>query len=123
MGNNLSGLTCNGIQWVIDPLCKFSKVLEEVIINSVGLIPTFVTDDEGGNAIDVAVARYQYGGYPLSGGKITEDGSYKYPGDPVLYPIAQCVLPINKLTVYIYSYGMTAFVNNETKEHKMYRFD
>jgi len=109
---------CNGIVYTVDPLKKFSHVDPEALVNELGFIPTFITE-ETDNVMEEALLRYGFGMGEMTGGVVEEDGTYKYPGDPDLYPLTRC--KANDTVIFIYSYGIIAFVDKDTTT--VHRFD
>ncbi|RLI66795.1 MAG: hypothetical protein DRO67_00030 [Candidatus Asgardarchaeum californiense] len=107
-----------GIRYEVDPIGKYPHVSAQTLINSIGIIPTFL-NPEAENVIEEAVGSYGFSMGPMTGGTIEKDGTYKYPGDPDLYPLTRCV--VKDVIVFIYPYGMTAFVDGD--KTVMYRFD
>lgn len=59
-----------------------------------GLIPMFFVENDPRPAAAQIEERYAHGGgwSPLRGFKLNEDGSIKYPGDPLMRPIAEATL-------------------------------
>jgi hypothetical protein len=74
----------------------------------VGYIPTFLDREDPRPAREQFAERYIYGGWrPQDGFTKGEDlYSLKYPGDPVLHPIASMVLKDE--TIMIYDHGYVA---------------
>lgn len=112
------GAKINGVMWVLDP----NQVLNEqpeVTLSRLGLIPNFI-DPESEDLVGTALARYSFGGPPM-GGKIESDGTFRYPGDPPLQPVASAVVLEQQFTIYVYNYGIIGFVKGD--EQSIYRFD
>ena len=113
----------NDVIWTVDPQNKFSERDPWELVNLLGLIPDFISNDEM-SVEDTALARYGFNiGGPLKGGEVTKDMEFKYPGDPSMWPFAVAELPSHKLRVLVYNHGFTAFQNTETWKANMYRFD
>ena len=111
----------NDIMWHFDPHNKFHHLNKETIANSLGLIPMFF-HDEMDDVVKEALEHYGFGGPPMTGGIIDDEGVYLYPGDPELYPLSKGA--VKDKIIYIYSYGIVAFVDVDTKgETVVYRFD
>lgn len=117
------GFICNNIVWMLDPVNRFPHVEPEALLESLGVIPQFITEDTE-DVIQTAIDRYgMLLGGPMKGGEVLEHGEYVYPEDPTLYPYASAVLPNRGMVVHIYDFGMISFVNSKTKESATYRFD
>lgn len=89
----------------------------------IGFIPEFIAyalsrDDQ---LLHVSMLEaYQFGGSPMTGGTVHEDGRYSYPEDPDLYPIA--TFATARGIIHLYLHGITAIC--ETGEKPVtYRFD
>ena len=104
----LTGFTWNGIQWVLDPLNKFSIYIGDLTMVC-GIIPSFISF-EAVDFVEEAVQRYGFGRNESHA--TVKDGVLSYPGDPDLYPVA-CTTTTNR-SVYIYEYGLVAFIEGET---------
>ena len=109
----------NEIVWWVDPNKQFSHINPKTLAEGAGLIPTFINENAD-DIVEEALLQYGFGGPPMEGGTVADDGTYKYPQDPDLHPICKAELN-NGETIYIYSYGIVAFVSDERTI--MYRFD
>jgi hypothetical protein len=58
--------------------------------------------------VEVLDNYYQFGLTSITGGSITENGCYNFPGDPTLYPIAS--ITYGTTAMYIYQYAIVAVV-------------
>ena len=110
----------NYIQYIIDPLNKFPFTEPEVLMEAVGLIPTFI-NPLAEDVMEEALINYGMSICPMTGGVVNKEGVYQYPGDPDLYPITRC--KVGGKTIYIYSYGIIAFVADNSGETVVHRFD
>ena len=104
----------------------------EVTREHLGILPEFFIhatqglEGPAGSLEQVADAMdtvYGFGGfcYPFSG-TVTDSGTYKAPEDPDLPWMAQ-VTYLDKFTMYVYPYAITAIRDNDTGETRIGRFD
>ncbi len=101
------------VKCTIDPLNKHSNVQEENLIRTFGFIPQWALNSEFEDkplkeALDI---QYGFGLYELTDTKIKDDGTWKYPGDPDLFPILK--LKRGNETLYQYNYGLVAIVQED----------
>lgn len=76
---------------------------------SLGLIPYFFSENSPLSAAQQVDENYSYGGWdPFKGFKMLEGGALKYPGDPLMRPIARAQL--RDETIYIYQHAWVAIV-------------
>lgn len=70
-----------------------------------GLIPHFFVESDTRPAREQIDDRYRHGGgfFPINGFKHQGGGAIKYPGDPVMKPIAEATL--HDEHIYLYEYG------------------
>jgi len=111
---------CNDISWVIDPNDKFRHENPNYLLQCLGIIPNFITNDTE-DVIKEALLRYQFGGPEMKGGDVDKNGVYSYPGDPLLHPLASCMA--GGKYIYVYQYAIVSFVDIITNEARTYRFD
>jgi len=111
---------CNGVIWGIDPTNNFEGVDPDKLVKSVGYIPTFI-NPESDDVVKEALHHYGFGGPEMTGGTIEEDGTYKYPEDPDLYPL--CKGYAGDKLIFIYQFGIIAFVDTEGDGSVVHRFD
>ena len=120
MKEQYHGFTHNDVVWILDPNRKFKHVEPAHLAESLGLIPTFIVEDAD-DIIQTALDTYGMHIGGDMGGKVLEDGTYQYPEDPDLHPLARCTT--SGKDVFVYDYGMISFVDIKTKEAITYRFD
>ena len=118
MGNMM--FISNEVQYAIDPLNKFTAIDPKQLVEACGLIPSFISP-EADDVMEEALLQYGMSLGEMVGGEIDKEGVYSYPGDPDLYPITRC--EVGGKTIYIYEYGITAFVDNRNGESVVHRFD
>lgn len=109
----------NGIYWIVDPTSHFEGAPLDYLSGLIGIIPTFIFDDP--NVVDMAVDHYGMPSTPISGGTFADNGVYSYPEDPDLFPVAACIAGGKK--IFIYRYGLIAFIDLWPEATVMYRFD
>ncbi len=100
-------------KYMIDPLNKYPHVSEENLIATLGFIPGWALNSEFEDkplkeALDV---QYGFGLYEMTGSTIEEDGTWKYPEDPDLFPILE--LKRGNETLYQYEHGLVAIVQED----------
>ena len=118
MGNMM--FIANEVQYAIDPLNKFTAIDPKQLVAACGLIPSFISP-EADDVMEEALLQYGFSMGPMVGGEVDKEGVYRYPGDPGLYPITRC--EVGGKTIYIYEYGIIAFVDNFDGETVVYRFN
>lgn len=96
-----------------DPLNKFNYLDDSMIMEMCGLIPLWASNPEYATvslreALDM---QYGFGLFAMKGGAVTDDGVFKYPDDPDLYPL----LRIKRFgeVLYQYEFSIVAIVHNE----------
>ena len=91
----------------------------------VGLLPYWVNEyadlsNHPRTFIKGVLDSYGFPSPPMTGGEVdAETGTFSYPGDPDMSPIA--VSRLEGMTVYYYHYAMISFVTKNFTE--MYRLD
>lgn len=115
-------MATNVVTLQIDPLGKFSSVPPQRLLEATGLLPMFLMQglDKGEDAQTALTSRYQFYMGPLEGGRILPNGSFQYPGDPVLHPIVSCHLPDE--SIYFYQHAIVGVVKT-TGEQWLARMD
>ena len=101
------------LKYEIDPYQKFTNVDEDTILNALGFIPSWAANPEFINqplkeALDT---QYGFGLYEITGGTI-EDGIFKYPGDPDLYPLFK--LYRGNEILYQYEHAIVAIIQEDS---------
>jgi len=111
----------NDVAWGVDPTNHFKDVDPNRLVEAVGMIPSFIFQ-EANDVVEEAMLQYGFPCVPMTGSTITKEGVHQYPQDPDLYPLCKGIAG-DKL-IYIYQYGITAFVDLENgAETIIYRFD
>lgn len=113
----------SNISLEIDPTSGFDPSKKDEILQSLGLIPTFINNR---NVPDYGFKtafekEYSFGIHEIEGGNVDENGTFSYPGDPKLQPLA--VYRSSKESCYQYLYGIIAIVNNSTGDTFVTRMD
>jgi len=103
----------------------------EVTREHLGILPEFFIQATQGlgdtgsleHVADAMDTVYGFGGFrfPFSG-TVTDSGIYQAPEDPDLPWMAQ-VTYLDKFTMYVYPYAITAIRDNDTGETRIGRFD
>jgi len=94
-----------------DPLNTYPNADPEYILECLGYIPSFILTalEEPKSTFSQDIMEvYGFGGAPMTGGEIQQDGVYTYPKDPDLYPLA--ILETERGDVICYRYGITAII-------------
>lgn len=97
----------------VDPLDKFHHMTDNEIYQTLGALPYWVINEQYmeiplKEALD---KQYGFGLYKSTGQTIEKDGTYKFPGDPNLYPLIK--IERKDEIFYQYLYGMVVFVNKD----------
>ena len=95
-------------------------ILPEFFISATQGLENTGTLDQVADAMDEI---YGFGGfcYPFSG-TVTDSGTYQTPEDPDLEPYAT-ISYLDRFTMYVYPYAITAIRDNDTGETRIGRFD
>ena len=111
--------------FITDPNGKYTHVNESQILNALGILPFWaIKFREHNNSFKQALkSSYQFYFGDLKGCTIQEDGSYTYPGDPVMHPLAVMTAPDCPETLYFYEHAVVGVVNSDTGEQWMTRMD
>jgi len=78
-------------------------------LDMLGLIPLWLNDEDERKAADQLDSHYQFGGFKehsIKGFKKVREYCLKYPGDPLLVPLAQTEL--RGELIFYYGYGIIA---------------
>ena len=96
-----------------DPFDQFTNYTNSELNNTLGFLPGWVVNPEyfEFNLIEALNKQYNFGLFESKETIITEDGIYKYPGDPDLYPIIKIVR--GKETFYQYLYGLIGIIKED----------
>ena len=83
------------------------------VINILGYIPGWLGNIEFKDmtAKEALKEQYNFGLFEMKGGEVTEDGTFKYPGDPDLKWIAK--ITRKDETIYQYYYGIIAIIDKD----------
>ena len=110
----------------LDPNNHYKEQTGDYLLESCGFIPYWVN-----NWFQLALPydlkefltkSYGFGNLSeLKGGKITKKGNYKYPEDPLLYPLLKVSTPEGYF--YQYPYGIVAIPLGYKKGHFVTRMD
>jgi len=108
-----------------DPCGKFSKIPNADLLNAGGFLPRWCKEYEhyDFSMKKALISNYSFYYGPMPGGKVSEDGTYLFPGDPPLYPYLKITFPNCDETCYIYNYGIVGTVNKRTGEAWLTRMD
>ena len=94
----------------------------EMIGEEVGLIWAWcMSKPEGIGFLQHFEDMYQFGVFEMKGGEVLENGIYKYPEDPDLYPLIR--VDNKEETVFVYPYGIVAIRNKTTRDTFVTRMD
>jgi hypothetical protein len=109
--------------FTIDPTGNFEGASEPKIIGALGyLFPwcaEWVYAKGTGVYTDTPLwdhlqDRYGFGSmHVLNGGTLTDEGGYKFPGDPIMWPIAK--LEFDGTVAYFYQHGMVCVDGKMTR--------
>lgn len=95
-----------------------AKFYGNVDPNVLGPLPLWAAGESGETMKDSLINSYPYYMGEMTGGELSDDGQYLYPGDPPLSPL--CKLErvsfddVLKEVCYIYEYAIVACKNMET---------
>ena len=103
----------------VDPLnhYRLQGATVDELLGTCGILPHWAVtaSPEGDNFKEAMIKNYSFYFGPMEGGTLHPDGSYEYPGDPVLYPILSFEHPDINDKLFIYEYGMVgAYANDGT---------
>lgn len=92
MDNKLGSMVLPGSIWTLRT--DYYPSPPEALWRALGRIPYMLSAHEPYAAIEQFAAEYQGGWDALPGWALVDGHTLKYPGDPLMYPIAQCLFPI-----------------------------
>jgi len=96
----------------MDPLNKFQDMSKVHIMNNLGYVPSWAGNIEYKDLPLKDALEIQYQPlYEIKGGIVDENGIYKFPGDPELYPLIK--LTRNDEILYQYIFGMVSIVQED----------
>ena len=73
----------------LDPLEQFTDVEPQRLIDAMGVLPAWVDPADPRPARLQFETKYRFGVTEIPGVEVMPDGTWSYPGDPVLHPIAK----------------------------------
>lgn len=117
----LTAVTRLGVTVTLDPNDKFSTVQKQYIADLLGILPFWIDPADPRPMREQFDTKYNFGILEMQGGRIEEDGTYHYPGDPALHPVARAVL--RDETIFFYQHSMVCIRNETTKTTFMTRMD
>jgi len=94
----------------IDPNSKFPNVSPIHLLELCGLIPAWVSDDPELSFQEQVIGSYGFPAQAITGSVVDADGTYRYPGDPLLHPIAKWQR--GGEVMYMYEYAVVAFIKD-----------
>ena len=100
------------LRWVIDPSSDSTTESKcDQYIHMHGFLPTFLCGDDERPLQEQMIVNYGFPTIKMSG-SVDDEGNYSYPQDPDLKPIGMFErnTPMVKEKVYIYQYGIVAFI-------------
>lgn len=88
-------------------MIRFNLIHPRATMDHLGLVPEFFWEADPRPAKEQINERYAHGGgwFPIEGFEHRGLGSIKYPGDPVMTPLASAQL--HDETIYVYESGWT----------------
>lgn len=112
---NIDPTTHQTYRMYLDPLRKYTDVPPRRLIEACGLLLPWACEalSEAGTTDSATLQegmdkRYGFGLYEMTGSTIDESGTYTYPDDPPLHPIAR-VTNASDVECLIYQCGIIAF--------------
>jgi hypothetical protein len=98
----------------VDPTFQYPNMNPADLVQSLGLLPGWVEEAMRGdvNVQDYLDDAYGFGLYEMTGGAVESDGTYTFPGDPDLAPIA--LMEDGVTQVYFYPHAIIAILHNGT---------
>jgi len=101
-----------------DPLCKYTHIPHIQLEEMMGTLPYWLNNPEYAilPAKEAFDEQYPFGLFEMEGGEILDDGTFKYPEDPDLHPVATILRGTE--VIHIYPYAIVAILdlnaNNDT---------
>lgn len=84
-------------------LCKWEFLHPKLTIEWLGLLPMWLNDADKRGAAEQLDSNYPFGGfkqYPMKGFEVQREYCLKYPGDPLLKPLAKTTLRDETICFY-----------------------
>ena len=107
----IDGKTC---KVTLDPTGCYTKrkITYDDLINVTGILMAWAWDAvQTDDAITVMQDFYQFSCTEMKGGRVSEDGTYTYPRDPALHPVAS--ITSDTAEVFVYEYAIVAIRQGE----------
>lgn len=101
------------LEYQIDPLNKYSHISEYDLTQMLGYIPGWAANGEflSSPLQEALDKQYGFGLFEMTGGKVLEDGTFVYPGDPDLYPLFKLIR--DKETLYQYPSAIVIIIKED----------
>lgn len=89
------------------------RLNSKAVMDHLGLIPSFLSEDDPRTAAEQIDSNYNFGGgwRPQPKFKLMDNGNLAYPGDPDLTPLFMSQL--RDETIFVYEFGYTAIVQQD----------
>ena len=111
----------------LDPNEEFMDVDKSRLVEAMGVLPSWVVSSFEHGCRDIPAMKeelarnYGFGElYPMQG-EIDEIGTYLYPEDPPMHPLAS--MSCDNITVYFWKHAMLGIVDFDTEEKFVTRMD
>lgn len=112
------------VKTTVDPMGKYPNASGEQIFLACGQVPVWLNDlnNPDHESIKSIFSRfYVFGVFETKGGIVDEEGVYKYPNDPDLYPLIK--MERGNEIVYQYRSGLVSIIDVETGNSFVTRMD
>lgn len=105
-------------------MLRFINLQPDVHPDQLGLIPSFLSEDDPDNAVAQFNKNYAHGGgwYSIKGFTLNNKLELKYPGDPKIAPLAISALH-GREVIIIYPHGFVAVRDGKTGTVEVARLD
>ena len=112
----------------LDPTKSFTNAPTERLVQAMGILPNWVADGLEAGCADIEALTEALAGYygfgelhDLKGGEIAENGTYQYPEDPPMPPLAK--IESADLSIYFYQHAKLSIVEKKSGDAFVTRMD
>ena len=112
----------------LDPTKSFTNAPIERLVQAMGILPNWVAEALEAGCADIEALTasladsYGFGElHNLKGGEVAKDGTYQYPQDPPLRPLAK--IETADLAIYFYPHAMLSIVEKKSGDAFVTRMD
>ena len=97
---------------IFDPMNEYGDTDRRQLLAACGYLPQWALQRNKGEGMAAAIERqYVFYAGQMTGGTVTREGTYTYPGDPDLHPYVAICPAGDEGTMYIYPHAIVAITH------------